>query len=436
MTYDLLDGLTLEEAPPTKAFPPPITLTSDQSAALDKFNEFLIDPIDRVFVLSGYSGCGKSTLVHTLLDRLAGFQKVAKLIHAIVNDYRVELTATTNKAAENLGQITGYPVRTIHSFLGLRVQTDFRTGKTTLIPRPNFEMPEHVLLFIDEASYLDKDLLGLIFSRTRNCKVVLIGDPAQLTQVGSSGTPAAFCAGFTGAALTQVVRQAEGNPIVDLSTKFRHTVNTGEWLPFTPDGHHIQRLSRDEFLAAMEAEFTRPDWRYQDSKFLAWTNKCVIAANQYVRNLAKGDPHFQVGDYAVCNSFLQVGKNSIKTDQLVQITDISHEHEQHGVLGKTMTLDHHISAFMPNSLAEKNARIKAARGDDDFYTASEIESRWVDLRGAYAQTINKAQGSTYGSVFIDLDDIARCNSGDQIARMLYVGVSRAKNHVYLVGDLA
>lgn len=60
---------------------------------------------------------------------------------------------------------------------------------------------------------------------------------------------------------------------------------------------------------------------------------------------------------------------------------------------------------------------------------------WIDLRAAYACTINKAQGSTYDKVFIDLDDIKKCNSGNQIARMLYVGVSRARLIVYLCGDL-
>ena len=64
-----------------------------------------------------------------------------------------------------------------------------------------------------------------------------------------------------------------------------------------------------------------------------------------------------------------------------------------------------------------------------------MDNNWIDLRAAYASTINKAQGSTYKTVFIDLDDIKRCNSGDQIARMMYVGVSRASQRVWLTGDL-
>jgi ATP-dependent exoDNAse (exonuclease V) alpha subunit len=99
-------------------------------------------------------------------------------------------------------------------------------------------------------------------------------------------------------------------------------------------------------------------------------------------------------------------------------------------------LDDKIRTFHPKSLAEKNERIKVARAAEDTNLLAIIENSWVDLRGAYACTINKAQGSTFDSVFLDLDDVSRCNSGDQIARMLYVAVSRARNHVYLCGDLA
>lgn len=418
----------------TATLTPQFSLTVDQQNAMDALNTFLCDPVETVFVLSGYSGCGKSTLVRTLIDSLPGFMKAAKLINPQFPNYELALTATTNKAAENLGRITGGEAGTIHSFLGLRVNTDFKTGVTTLIPK-NRDVLEHYMLVIDEASYIDSQLLQFIFSKTKNCKIVFVGDPAQLTPVKSSGTPV-FEANFSGAALTTVVRQAEGNPIVDLSTKFRNTVNSGEFFKFVPDGDSVRYLDRDSFNTAIEVEFSRPNWRYQDSKILGWTNKCVVAYNHFVRNHVKGDPHFAVGDYAVCNSFLSVGRKSIKTDQLVEITGISADCEEMGVLGNKFKLDGDIEAFMPKSLADKNARIKLAKADNEIWRVSEIESSWVDLRAAYAQTVNKAQGSTYDEVFIDLDDISRCNSGDQIARMLYVAVSRARTRVNLTGDLA
>jgi hypothetical protein len=410
-------------------------LTTDQKKAMEDFQAFLLDPTETVFVLSGYSGCGKSTLIRQLLDEFPGFMKIVKLVNPSVTDYQPVLTATTNKAAENLSQITGYVAGTIHSAIGLRIETNFKTSVTTLVEKKGAPMIEDSLLFIDEASFIDGHLLDLIFKKTVRSKIVFIGDPAQLTPVKSSGTPV-FTGIFKGAHLSQVVRQAELNPIVDLSTQFRHTVNTGVWPNFTPDGHHIQHMDRGAFMQKITEEFTRPNWKYADSKILAWTNKCVIKYNEFVRNQVKGDPHFQVDDYAVCNSFVTVGRSSIKTDQLVQITHIEPDGTRLDVAGNWMTLDrvHHV--FQPKSLAEKNAAIRLARKENRLQDVIEMETQWTDLRGAYSCTVNKAQGSTFDSVFIDLSDISGCSNGETMARMLYVAVSRARNHVYLTGDLA
>jgi energy-coupling factor transporter ATP-binding protein EcfA2 len=418
-------------------------LTSGQQTALDAIYKFLLDPVEVAFVLAGYSGCGKSTLVKTFLNRLPDFWQSVRLIDpSFKGQLPVALTATTNKAAENLAFITGEQVDTIHSFLGLRVSTDYTTGVTKLIPR-NQEVKEGYLLFIDEASKIDKDLLALIFKRIKNCKVIFVGDKAQLLQVKATNAPV-FEAGFPGAELTEVVRQPkkqgggfeEVHPITALAEKFRHTVNTGEWLSFTPDGKHIQHLSREDFLVAIQNEFSRPDWRHRDSKILGWTNKCVIGYNHYVRNHVKGDPHFQVGDYAICNSFIQLGKYGIKTDQLVHITSISEDVEKAGVLGNNFQLDDSLWAFMPKTLESRNARLRKAKAAEDFHLVAEIESTWIDLRAAFSNTIDKAQGSTHDSVYIDLDDLKRCNNGNQLARMMYVGVSRARHRLYLTGDLA
>lgn len=412
-----------------------ITLTADQQNALDAFFQFLVDPEEHVFVLSGFSGCGKTTLVRELLDHIPKYFSMAKLVYPKFKEYAIALTATTNKAAENLGRITGADVSTIHSALGLMVRTDYSTGKTSLAvnPRRRDQLLTQHLLVVDEGSYVDSDLLGLIFKRTQNCKILFVGDPAQLAPVKSSSTPV-FDAGFKGAALTEVVRQAKDNPIIDLSTKFRHTVTTGEWLTFKPDGNSVIHLDHEDFLQAIEQEFTRPDWQYLDSKVLAWTNKAVQDYNHHINTLVKGVPHFQIGDYAVCNSYVQLGKTSIKTDQLVEITDIGPEHDRYGALGRLFTLNGSSQCFMPNSLEERKKVLTQARKDESS-AVFEIEESWIDLRAAYAQTVNKAQGSTYDKVFINLTDISKCTNGNALARMLYVAVSRARTQVFLTGDI-
>lgn len=417
-----------------------IILTSDQNNALDRFYQFLGDPSETVFVLEGYSGCGKSTLVSIMLDRIPGYMKTLRLIDPSTKELPVVLTATTNKAAENLAHITGQEVRTIHSYLGLRVDQNFQTGITKLVPR-NATIQTDTIVFIDEASKVDRDLLALIFKRTSHCKIVFVGDPAQLVQFGTTSAPV-FSAKFPGAALTQVVRQPkpeggleEVHPITALATQFRDTVNGGDWPTFTPDGVHIQHLGREAFLAEAEKEFSRPNWRHADSKMLAWTNKCVIGFNHYLRNLIKGDPDFQVGDYAICNSFIGIGKKTLKTDQMVEITGISGDVEVLGVLGNRFTVDSSAEFFMPKTLASKNLRLREAKTHCDYDAVAQIETTWIDLRAANASTVDKAQGSTHDTVFIDLDDVGKCNASNQLARMLYVAVSRARNRVYLTGDL-
>lgn len=411
-----------------------LVLSEDQAKAKSAFVDFLLDPNERVFVLKGYSGTGKSTLTGHLIETVPNIFKTARLLDPSFKEYEIDLTATTNKAAENLAFISGMSVSTIHSYLGLMIRKDFKTEETFLSRKKNSPDLYRKLLFIDEASFIDRDLLKFIFQIMKDSKIVFMGDPAQLTPVKSGSTPV-FDAKWPGAELTQVMRQAEGNPIMDLSTKFRHTVNTGEFFSFSPDGHHIRHMTREEFNNLVAEEFGRPDWKFRDSKLLGWTNKCVVNYNHAIREHVGGTPEFQVGDYAICNSFVVTAGKSLKTDQMVCISRISDPVIESDVLGRYYTLDGAITLFMPNTLEDRNARIKRAKAEEDVYLLEAIDRSWVDLRAAYACTVNKSQGSTFDKVFIDLDDIARCNSGDQIARMLYVAVSRARHHVILTGDL-
>lgn len=412
-----------------------ITLTDDQQAALDAFTSFILDPMETVFVLSGYSGTGKSTLVSVITEKYSKIVNAARLIDPSIKHLSIALTATTNKAAESLSFATKDQVTTIHSFLGLRVKTDYETGVSTVTMSPKSSVVEDKLIFIDEASYIDRNLLNLIFKCTHKCKIVFMGDPAQLTPVKSADTPV-FSLKTPGAHLSQVVRQAEGNPIIELSTLFRETVNTGSFFSFTPDGTAIKHVKRDDFNQAIIDEFNKPNWHFNDSKVLGWTNKCAVNFNNAIHNVVTGAPEFQVGDYAICNSFIQNKFQKIKTDQLVCITSISEPMTELGVQGRWYEIDHKGTFFGADNFADRNALVKEMRSIKAFNTVDTIENNWIDLRAAYACTINKAQGSTFNKVFIDLDDIKRCNSGDQIARMMYVGVSRARHQVILTGDLA
>lgn len=404
-----------------------IELTKDQQQAFQSLLGFIKDPEQPAMILAGYSGTGKSTLMKFLIAEI----KKLKLKYDLV------LTATTNKAAENLAHITGETVTTIHSFLGLQVVRDWKTRQTELVWRDN-SILQNSLIVIDEASYIDKGLLEHIYGKTRNCKFLFVGDPSQLLSVGSD-TPVVFESGIPYARLNQVVRQAEDNPIIDLSTRFRKSVDSGKFFDYKPDGQAILNLSKEEFRKEILKEFTDPKWHFHRSKVLAWTNRAVMAYNHWISEHVVGRVEFQAGDYAICNRYVSknhgVETHRIKTDALVHITSVSAETERFGYRGRNYVLDDGAEFFGPLDIESHEQALHWAISSKNRDAAREIDREWVDLRPAYACTVNKAQGSTFERVFIDLNDISRCRDESQVARMLYVAVSRASKQVILLGEL-
>ena len=72
----------------------------------------------------------------------------------------------------------------------------------------------------------------------------------------------------------------------------------------------------------------------------------------------------------------------------------------------------------------------------DWGPMFDVRDSFIDLRGSDAATVYKAQGSTYDTVLLDLSDINRAHTLDQAARLLYVGASRARQKLYLWGELS
>lgn len=421
--------MTLISTQSTQVF----TLTSDQQKASNALCAFLCNPDQKYFVLKGYSGTGKSTLVKQFIT--VDLPKVLQTIHLLdpsTPEYSLELTATTNKAAENLEHLTGYPVQTIHALMSLVPRKDYSTGKTFLtVKSAQVDPIYNSIIIVDEASYIDWQLIKLIERQTNNCKVIYIGDPAQLTPVMSTDTPA-FNKGYPEAELKEVVRN-QGR-ILELATNFRHAVTAGSFTGFTPDGSEVIHMDQNTFELEVQKEFSRADWNCWDSRILTWTNERAIQYNNFVSEARTGSPDFKIDDYAIVNSFMGQGNSKLATGASVVISSIDPD-TCHDIPGNYFGF-HGVNAkyFMPLSYKDKEKMVKHFAAKNDIVTAATIDRSWIDLRGAYASTVNKAQGSTYNKVFIDVNDIAKCRSGDQIARLMYVATSRAKSQVILTGD--
>ena len=423
-----------------------IQLTEDQEMVYQEFIKYIMDPDEEEFIISGFAGTGKSTLVTKLLAELPDLLKTIQLLSKDKDKVpftETLLTATTNKAADALRQITAMSVTTIHSLLGLSVRTDYKSNQSTVSDQYAKEV-EDAIIFIDESSYVDQQLLKFIREYCIRCKIIYIGDPAQLAPVNCKYPPV-FSSDINEARLEKIVRQAENNPIIELSSMLRGVVNGEVYKPFTPDGTAILHTDRDTFNKMVISDMSDPNWHFYSSKVLAWRNKTVVKANQMVREAVHGEPDLQAGDYAVNNKHYRTNGYKIATDQLVEVTSIT-PHTLTGTVdanagitysidGFKVIVDNKVHAFLPGNREEVKEINKAARKAGNYELVRKVEETWIDLRASYACTVNKSQGSTFDRVYIDLDDISACRQPNTVARMLYVAVSRARYSIVLTGDI-
>ena len=411
-----------------------VVLTNDQKKAFDALIAFLCDPNDPFFVVEGYAGTGKTFMMKEVIREWGRIQNAINMVCPQHNILDMVFTATTNKAAEELQRATGWKTRTIHSALGLTVA--YHNGNTAIKERYAHEPIRNSVIIVDECSYLDDDVIKRLLTRTVNCKFIFLGDPAQLVPVGYEHAPI-FKMGLPTVRMTEVKRN--GGKILELATKFRETVESGVFPQFVPDGQEIIWLPRPDFGKAIDAEFGRRMWNYEQSKVLVWRNNKAIEYGDYIRTVVSGETEMKAGDFVSNNSYkMHISRTcALKTDQLVYLQEYGDDTVEFDVPGNWVRIED-MRWFKPKNPADIGKAFTRTRKLVDLQVRSkwerEIQS-WVDLRALTSQTINKSQGSTYQQVFIDLDDIKGCPSGNQIARMLYVGTSRATTKVTFTGDL-
>lgn len=409
-----------------------MTLNIDQQKALDELLEFVTGSSEQVHVLRGMAGSGKTYLITDLLTKLDQQYQVLKALGSPYTHWKPVLTATTHKAAEALSNSTNQPVTTVHSHFDLIVRNDFKNNTTSLTRRRDAKVHHEELIIVDESSYIDEELREYIISGSKTCKVIFMGDHAQLTPVGCNYSPI-FDSGYPESTLT-INERAKNPELKHACDSFRAHVLGSSFPDVDLVPGIIEQVSGDDFKALMLTEFQRQDWNYYDSKYIAWTNQVVIGCNNFVRNNIHGSHEFRVGDYAINNKFTSNNSSSLKTDQTVLITDIYPESSEYGVLGNQVILDGKHNFFLPHNVSEIKEQIDAAIKAEDIYRARSISETWVDLRAAYACTVNKSQGSTFDTVFLDLGNINLCRDKDLKARLLYVAFSRARKKVIITGN--
>lgn len=384
-------------------------LNQGQQKALDTLLAAVIDPNQKLITLTGAGGTGKTTILKQLIKEL---EDLAVLMPEYLLTWH--FTATTNKAVAALSDAIGpsVEVTTIHNLLGLVPQQ----GKLKQRRAPTVQHKSIVV--IDEASYIGEELAQHIAPIVDQVTLIIfVGDSYQLPPVKDEISDIFDPKIIPQIELTQVMRQADGNPIQELSLALRDVVKNHGEPNITLDGVNISWLNSDDFIKAFcnDCIISAPG----AVRALAWTNQTAQHYNNQAALACNGRTEFHAGDIVVNNHYFKSSQQSIPTDAIVRIYSISPWFTD---FGKTM-----------RNIATSYGEITELHKD---YTATPEQRLYYypDLRYTYASTINKAQGSTYDTVYIDLNDLAKCNDRDLQLRLLYVAVSRARHKVVFTGD--
>lgn len=420
------------------------SLNAGQQAAAEAFFEFLFSD-DKEFILSGPGGVGKSYWLSAVIDQVIPRYHETCALMGIEPIYtQVEMTATTNKAAEVLAQATQRPVSTIHSFLGLKPKEDYDTGRSKITKiEGRWKVHENLVLAIDECSMIDSPLRQAILEGTHNSKIIYIGDHCQLAPVMEPLSPI-YRDSLPFYELTEPMRNAGQPALIALCTQLRETVETGAFHPIHLVPGVIDHFDPDAAEALITASFIEPT---REARILAYTNQRVTDFNDHIRDFRGMPNEFTTGESLINNSAIEKGRDMLKVEQ--EVTIVSQGRDTHPIFiapgveleVRYTTLETSTGGIfrdmpIPVDRNHHQALIKHYAREKAWATYFKLKQKFPDLRQPDAGTVHKAQGSTYDTVFIDLSNISTCHNPDQAARMLYVALTRARNRVVMFGELA
>ena len=412
-----------------------INLTEDQQNAISAFASFLYSD-DPEMVISGPAGVGKTTVLRHLMDAEPHL-KLAKVLGKELPERNWYLTATTNKAADVLGQSfdRAAETSTIHSLLGLRVENDYSSGKTRIRKRPDAPIISNGIVVIDEASMVDTSLRKYIREGTINSKIVYVGDHCQMAPVFEPLSPVFVDNERT--EINQIVRSQHAPPITALANQLRQTVETGIFKPIYEVPGVIDFLSGSDAEQQIQGTFLDP---YSDARILTYTNQNAINFNNYLRNFRQLPDHITAGEVLVSNSAVKNSVNRmVHVEQEITIYGVGSPYKWTPADGGPITVvDLDTSAGVlkaPWDPQEFQNHIKSYSRAKAWRPYFELKEQIADLRPRDACTVYKAQGSTYHTVFVNLTDIGKCTNPSQAARMLYVACSRPTHNIKFIGQL-
>jgi exodeoxyribonuclease-5 len=397
-------------------------LTKDQQTAYDNIVTAITNR--KTHVLQGYAGTGKTFLMGKIYDAFPN----------------ALFCAPTNKACQVLRQVLpNAAVDTVYKILCLRLNDQ---GFLDQYRTPSFEGID--LIVVDEASMVSQKVFNLLMEFVpKSVALLFVGDPEQLQPVKESES-CVFHQGFATSKLTEIVRQQEGNEIIGVSKRIREGSFVYANYEAVPPATVRVVVDRK---AGKLANIAFQLYTKYESPLLAFTNQTVNSVNNDVHKIIYGKTacRFSVGEKVIIGSPIinPFDKNkeilADNGDEFV-IAAIRERGKLNGYdswgiefdsgLETYILKDHELPRYEKALLDLRDEALEGRRSA--WGQLATLKSFHSDLRHPYARTIHKSQGSTFQKVALDMADITRCKTLDMYRRLLYVGVTRARESVYFL----
>lgn len=420
-------------------------LNEGQAAGSEQILDFLFSDEDEMN-LTGPAGTGKTHLMRYVKEEtIRRYKEMCDVMGKPVIYRDVQMTATTHKAAAVLSTSIGSEARTVHSYFGLIPTVDYNTGVTRLTRNPKtWTKKFNEIMFIDEASMIDRQLYNEIKLSCENCKIIFVGDMYQLNPVGEF-VSRVYSQNLRTVELTQQMRNSGQPALMALCEQYREVVRTGEFSPISLVPGVIDHLEGEALQAEIDKHFINMN---TNDRILSYDNQSVIENNDYIRDLRSLPEIFQQGEHLINVTPTKVGKVIIPAETEIQILSMMGEEMAHVGKDKTgedlsircrrysiLTSSGYIEVLVPINRDYFRQLLSYFKSIKNWRSYYHLKDGFADIRPRDSSTVHKAQGSTHDTVFVDLSNLSRNNMIHELQRMLYVAFSRPKQRLILAGDL-
>jgi len=446
--------------------------TDGQNRLIASLPGFVFGKEDKIFVIRGYAGTGKTSLVASLVRTLAAYRLKSILL------------APTGRAAKVLSSYSGSPAFTIHKKIYRQKKVVEGFGEFSL----DRNLHKNVLFIVDEASMISNqslelsvfgsgrlldDLISYVYSG-QGCKLILIGDDAQLPPVGFDQSDALNLNylsryGFPVEehCLQEVVRQAQNSGILYNATKLRQRLNQKEdkgGFPELESGKYTDFIPIRGDVLMEELERSYGTVGIQETMVVCRSNKLANRYNKGIRDMilryeedirygdllmvVKNNYHWLKDapeiDFIANGDILEVvrtrGEKELYDlnfrDLMLRFTDVRDIEFEAKVIMDTIfaespALDRDRMRNFFSAVSEDYQYMKGKKHKSDAIREDPYFNA-LQIKFAYAVTCHKAQGGQWKHVYIDQGFISEDRIDREYLRWLYTAITRATEKVFLV----